>query len=182
MVVFDFYSRPCGRGDATGAPSGTTVGEKFLLTPLREGRQFGASNLTQGYLFLLTPLREGRPDVLTLAQQIKQISTHAPAGGATLRTELDMRLEAFLLTPLREGRRPPAQAPSRDSHFYSRPCGRGDNLHPRPIAHQRQFLLTPLREGRLTRNRDHARLDHDFYSRPCGRGDGGRYLDQGKVG
>ena len=127
MVVFDFYSRPCGRGDATGAPSGTTVGEKFLLTPLREGRQFGASNLTQGYLFLLTPLREGRPDVLTLAQQIKQISTHAPAGGATLRTELDMRLEAFLLTPLREGRRPPAQAPSRDSHFYSRPCGRGDS-------------------------------------------------------
>ena len=101
-------------------------------------------------VFLLTPLREGRPsrpcsDVLAVG-----ISTHAPAGGATMSC------------------RPKWASPA---HFYSRPCGRGDFARPampqqkrqisthapaggatvfrlhRPFSHTR-FLLTPLREGR----------------------------------
>ena len=100
-----FYSRPCGRGDAHGrtygsfrqisthAPAGgatpplpggpTTY--SFLLTPLREGRQVRELKAKNQQLqFLLTPLREGRRicAILSLSQLI--ISTHAPAGGATV--------------------------------------------------------------------------------------------------
>ena len=56
----DFYSRPCGRGD-----------------------EIADAELTQRVKFLLTPLREGRPVVLAAANRPAQISTHAPAGGAT---------------------------------------------------------------------------------------------------
>ena len=56
-------------------------------------------------LFLLTPLREGRRCVQHLYDEPGQISTHAPAGGAT-------GLHLVLLPPGR--------------NFYSRPCGRGD--------------------------------------------------------
>ena len=39
-----------------------TFTNKFLLTPLREGRQVAVSKLMRKtLLFLLTPLREGRP-------------------------------------------------------------------------------------------------------------------------
>ena len=55
-----FYSRPCGRGD-----------------------EIADAELTQRVKFLLTPLREGRPVVLAAANRPAQISTHAPAGGAT---------------------------------------------------------------------------------------------------
>ena len=57
---FHFYSRPCGRGDALGADAVAEKG-KFLLTPLREGRLAVA-------------------DVVIV---VPDISTHAPAGGAT---------------------------------------------------------------------------------------------------
>ena len=55
-----FYSRPCGRGDAS-----------ILL-----------SNGVDA-LFLLTPLREGRPPRCYRVSAMGAISTHAPAGGAT---------------------------------------------------------------------------------------------------
>ena len=56
-----------------------------------------------------------------------EISTHAPAGGATARASENVELEY---------------------HFYSRPCGRGDVEAP-IIGHMNAiFLLTPLREGR----------------------------------
>ena len=101
-----------------------------------------------------------------------QISTHAPAGGATGTAQLGGR----------EG-----------SYFYSRPCGRGDlaalrdaafyllisthapaggataALHV-PAAFLTKFLLTPLREGRPS-SRTSSPGRPDFYSRPCGRGD-----------
>ena len=57
----NFYSRPCGRGD----PS-TAINSRF------------------GGIFLLTPLREGRPTRSHLSRFSAFISTHAPAGGATL--------------------------------------------------------------------------------------------------
>ncbi len=55
--------------------------------------------------FLLTPLREGRLHTPCGCTSLRHISTHAPAGGATVcsRWQADMRC-----------------------HFYSRPCGRGD--------------------------------------------------------
>ena len=125
------------------------------------------------------------------------ISTHAPAGGATIVRDADGTLRTFLLTPLREGRpgvnkyiyshteflltplregRPIVSSAhttaARD--FYSRPCGRGDKCKFSRQNSPILFLLTPLREGRqYTRNRPARR--RDFYSRPCGRGDGLRY-------
>ena len=56
-----FYSRPCGRGD-----SGVN---KYIYSHTE---------------FLLTPLREGRLGELANAYKYLRISTHAPAGGATL--------------------------------------------------------------------------------------------------
>ena len=80
--VFNFYSRPCGRGDAArrvkiyipdlhfySRPCGRgdpyIYGEQllvdvFLLTPLREGRHNGTKIKINQMQFLLTPLREGR--------------------------------------------------------------------------------------------------------------------------
>ena len=55
------------------------------------------------------------------------ISTHAPAGGATLHIRILVQLVQFLLTPLREGRLYPAE-----KYKYR----------------TNRFLLTPLREGR----------------------------------
>ena len=57
------------------------------------------------FLFLLTPLREGRHGIALALLDLRVISTHAPAGGATYnaaRPRFENKL--FLLTPLREGR------------------------------------------------------------------------------
>ena len=100
------------------------------------------------------------------------ISTHAPAGGATLPPQL-MRVPAlFLLTPLREGRRP-AAAPVRDhsAYFYSRPCGRGDMERLALLGGI--WISTHAPAGGATRLRqiDFGLTETYFYSRPCGRGD-----------
>ena len=78
----------------------------------------------------------------------REISTHAPAGGATGISGHALSGQKFLLTPLREGRR-------------------SSNMRGLALP---QFLLTPLREGRQAVP---VRLSEreDFYSRPCGRGD-----------
>ena len=103
-----FYSRPCGRGDAqlvgndmaaalisTHAPAGgATPAERyvsgavrvFLLTPLREGRPafFKTIEKYRGH-FYSRPC--GRGDVMVNGKRetFIRISTHAPAGGATVR-------------------------------------------------------------------------------------------------
>ena len=100
-----FYSRPCGRGDLDR-----------VLAVLSKS------------LFLLTPLREGRQAASRFRGGIKNISTHAPAGGATCSC---------------------CPADGRALHFYSRPCGRGDSSRARSSRQWYRFLLTPLREGRL---------------------------------
>ena len=89
--VDHFYSRPCGRGDDFESAI-TGVAKTFLLTPLREGRQHLRNTLVNRSL----------------------ISTHAPAGGATLFREV---------------------ATSHFVHFYSRPCGRGDRCRRLPESH-----------------------------------------------
>ena len=57
----------------------------FLLTPLREGRHFYQWQAAFNQLFLLTPLREGRLECQRVGGRAGNISTHAPAGGATRR-------------------------------------------------------------------------------------------------
>ena len=77
------------------------------------------------------------------------ISTHAPAGGATIIAECEEQGIQFLLTPLREGRLVLQRlGGSHGKNFYSRPCGRGD------IPYEY-----------------HCGTLQYFYSRPCGRGD-----------
>ena len=99
-----FYSRPCGRGD--------------LDDMMRDA---------DDDKFLLTPLREGRREVRRNSGGKQAISTHAPAGGATgAYNASDLNRVGFLLTPLREGRRETGVKGRIKSDFYSRPCGRGD--------------------------------------------------------
>ena len=162
-------------GGATVALSANALREVFLLTPLREGRRkrptqnpypsrFLLTPLREGRLidfrttrsavgkFLLTPLREGRPAFHDGAGiQTSHISTHAPAGGATL---------------LPSCRRPLM------GNFYSRPCGRGD-LYRVVQAHTSQAISTHAPAGGATPATGGlpAHGPH-FYSRPCGRGDG----------
>ena len=124
-------------------------------------------------LFLLTPLREGRPRPALSPSRTENISTHAPAGGATTgAAECAAGGLLFLLTPLREGR-PHRHDEFRRAaaYFYSRPCGRGDSEPNYHIGDILTFLLTPLREGRRTIGPQRAILNCYFYSRPCGRGD-----------
>ena len=58
---YNFYSRPCGRGDATTGVETLVFCSLFLLTPLREGRRQALAKRRHPPGFLLTPLREGRP-------------------------------------------------------------------------------------------------------------------------
>ena len=167
---------------------------KFLLTPLREGRRRCASVRKADGNFYSRPC--GRGDHVCQLRTVDRhvISTHAPAGGATLPLASAFFTYTFLLTPLREGRqRLCGQAHRLSHHFYSRPCGRGDHMRAQlddmmristhapaggatKLAAQalgvEAFLLTPLREGRPCRALHRRRLP-DFYSRPCGRGDPG---------
>ena len=174
------------------------MAELFLLTPLREGRQ--ALNKRHNDLwadFYSRPC--GRGDIIArIKPGNSNISTHAPAGGATRRCGAARRgLDTFLLTPLREGRPQWARTTSRrSSTFLLTPLREGRRLPPAFFALGKgEFLLTPLREGRhelfsisnshRTKISTHApaggatlhqlRLgagnEEDFYSRPCGRGD-----------
>ena len=103
------------QGISTHAPAGgATIGDAmgattefiFLLTPLREGRPAYCMLFTSClFKFLLTPQREGRPGGSGVGNSQQDISTHAPAGGATFK-------QLFLL--------------AKSKYFYSRPCGRGD--------------------------------------------------------
>ena len=64
------------------------------------------------------------------------ISTHAPAGGATIIAECEEQGIQFLLTPLREGRLVLQRlGGSHGKNFYSRPCGRGDSNFPQ-VRHE----------------------------------------------
>ena len=168
-----FYSRPCGRGDRLFVCF-YNGRRRFLLTPLREGRRacvscpqpspmdFDSRPCGRGDVFACEVFLNhayfysrpcGRGDARLLCDldvRAVEISTHAPAGGATLIIACAAGADLFLLTPLREGRRGKQTNDGYlPAYFYSRPCGRGD-----------------LR-GRYLR----APAFPDFYSRPCGRGD-----------
>ena len=103
---WNFYSRPCGRGDKYSCAAVTSLSDIFLLTPLREGRLFPQPR----------------------APAAIRISTHAPAGGATF-ARLRMLLcflPHFYSRPCGRGDAEPEKQDRRVAYFYSRPCGRGD--------------------------------------------------------
>ena len=78
---------------------------------------------------------------------VDNISTHAPAGGATRAYRLSLSARnTFLLTPLREGR-PRCRCG----------CNRGDG-----------FLLTPLREGRPTYLLENGKMETISTHAPAG--------------
>ena len=80
--------------------------EKFLLTPLREGRRGCGSCMQGSRSFLLTPLREGRHKALLQDARNGDHFYSRPCGrGDADFVELYRRAEDY---------------------FYSRPCGRGD--------------------------------------------------------
>ena len=139
-------------GGATSSAAGSLQRSwRFLLTPLREGRLEDGQKKLAPNPFLLTPLREGRLGLYRWDEKSEVISTHAPAGGATIRARLRRtRFANFYSRPCGRGdmllasRRIPAT-----HDFYSRPCGRGDRRCNSERFHT-GFLLTPLREGRLS--------------------------------
>ena len=103
-----FLLTPLREGRPAPPSTPKPVHTPFLLTPLREGRHYSADQLFANDLFLLTPLREGRLELWPLPVHwvqiflltplregrpkatrnpcipIHKISTHAPAGGATV--------------------------------------------------------------------------------------------------
>ena len=146
---------------------------QFLLTPLREGRPKPAAlTLSLWVLFLLTPLREGRRCCRVASAGGGCISTHAPAGGATVDFNLigdGLRLflltplregrprtatwntstETFLLTPLREGRRALTKLEGLPRSISTHaPAGGATQAQTKALEAREEFLLTPLREGR----------------------------------
>ena len=79
--------------------------------------------------FLLTPLREGRLCFLPVAADDVKISTHAPAGGATLYESLLAANVWNISTHAPAGGATlSVKSIVTLGHFYSRPCGRGDSL------------------------------------------------------
>ena len=168
---------------------------KFLLTPLREGRRNGEvrKEAAQCY-FYSRPCGRGDAVKQDGAFAGYAISTHAPAGGATVTTKsAHSSLMISTHAPAGGATRTLGLHGAPPEYFYSRPCGRGDALHRRSTSYSNTFLLTPLREGRrkLLRNTcgdvsisthvpaggatcaGHAPAHSSlyFYSRPCGRGD-----------
>ena len=148
IIQSHFYSRPCGRGDWLAGQMGLPV-EKFLLTPLREGRRQPAGGTPDRRNISTHAPAGGATSKTECVHQARNISTHAPAGGATISNGSRSWPRRFLLTPLREGRlnrivialmqelistHAPAGGATADlrrcwkhrPHFYSRPCGRGD--------------------------------------------------------
>ena len=189
-----FYSRPCGRGDpdklsegikahiSTHAPAGgatmAILSEyrsvlDFYSRPCGRGDRQGSALSRCGSSFLLTPLREGRPTPARRRTSCRGISTHAPAGGATLASiEITTPPTKFLLTPLREGRQEDRASPAgRVSISTHAPAG-GATDGVFLIAGRRVQISTHAPAGGATFRRDGWRGRRaDFYSRPCGRGD-----------
>ena len=167
----DFYSRPCGRGDTEKEQLKAQLAD-FYSRPCGRGDRNAAGIPAHDFDFYSRPCGRGDPQRVALYVPGTQISTHAPAGGATEPSARSTtQISGFLLTPLREGRRGhgghdingAAYFYSRpcgrgdldrlaevvhEPNFYSRPCGRGDEAARRRINERIEFLLTPLREGR----------------------------------
>ena len=121
----DFYSRPCGRGDALPFVK-TAVFVNFYSRPC------------------------GRGDIMSISQSAvsNPISTHAPAGGATgQRRDAVVGKIDFYSRPCGRGDRSTAIIRSRCTYFYSRPCGRGDAQTAGVSAVSTYFYSRPCGRG-----------------------------------
>ena len=78
-----FYSRPCGRGDGGRRSRNVSTEVTFLLTPLREGRLAGFVAVCVSGNFYSRPCGRGDKKAWNASKNLI-ISTHAPAGGATV--------------------------------------------------------------------------------------------------
>ena len=81
-LLVDFYSRPCGRGDGNRTHTAISGG-LFLLTPLREGRLMRSGQLSRRSFISTHAPAGGATELVGVAARDLVISTHAPAGGAT---------------------------------------------------------------------------------------------------
>ena len=98
-----FYSRPCGRGDIV-RHAVYPIGRNFYSRPCGRGDWiFRPSSVSLSEISTHAPAG-GATLRLHLAGAEGAISTHAPAGGATQLCVSRVIAFAFLLTPLREGR------------------------------------------------------------------------------
>ena len=131
LYIYNFYSRPCGRGDKKEASDARRLCE-FLLTPLREGRLKKADASGKPTIFLLTPCGRGDQILLPGARAADDISTHAPAGGAT-------KASRRVIHPIPISTHAPAGGATKKADASGKPT---------------IFLLTPLREGRLRNLRE----------------------------
>ena len=99
------------------------------------------------------------------------ISTHAPAGGATLVSGfVDVAFTISTHAPAGGATGAPARPRPPPADFYPHPCGRGDSIP----AHWCVFeiISTHAPAGGATRSTRASRQSRrNFYSRPCGRGD-----------
>ena len=190
-----FYSRPCGRGDNQHNAFEENLAAISTHAPAGGATETGSESKATKNKFLLTPLREGRLGIDPTDENAQRISTHAPAGGATAtRTRTPCNGGNISTHAPAGGATRQRQEEIRRLHdFYSRPCGRGDTAWTAKSVSSTKFLLTPLREGRrrgeLTLDEVHLISTHapaggatrtrytsrtgttNFYSRPCGRGD-----------
>ena len=135
-VRTDFYSRPCGRGDAPDLGAAAEADRHFYSRPCGRGDRRASEALDGNAHFYSRPCGRGDNDGLSDEDLGHEISTHAPAGGATQApTAAASKLNTFLLTPLREGRRDFPPPSTTGNYFYSRPCGRGDSNFPQ-VRHE----------------------------------------------
>ena len=121
----NFNSRPCARGDTTGA-SGGPLCVIFQFPPLREGRLCRWCRRCKRWKFQFPPLREGRLSARSSVFSAPPISIPAPARGAT-----NQHGRLFY----------------RYSHFNSRPCARGDQWAPKPVSQEAYFNSRPCARG-----------------------------------
>ena len=110
LVLSNFYSRPCGRGDA-GAHAGQHHRPDFYSRPCGRGDPAGKAEYV-GQVFLLTPLRERRRSCSRCCSSTDSHFYSRPCGrGDVARSSVAAMSFPFLLTPLREGRRASASTP-----------------------------------------------------------------------
>ena len=122
-----FYSRPCGRGDASGRAVSGDPPAISTHAPAGGATETGGRNQQPGNQFLLTPLREGRRSGYRFGAVCRRISTHAPAGGATENRAAIAQVR-YISTHAPAGGATLSHRTRATGRrdFYSRPCGRGD--------------------------------------------------------
>ena len=144
----NFYSRPCGRGDAAALVCNRQIPFYFYSRPCGRGDVFFQREEAVFHISTHAPAG-GATSRIYYVDAASYISTHAPAGGATVAFAMARTVQSpFLLTPLREGRRP------RPIFLFPRLCisthapAGGATIAREYDEHRNVFLLTPLREGR----------------------------------